>query len=107
DGRASSAVGQPASGLPVSTSVFSPLSTYIQPPATLSAVFGAPSSWSCTTVSREMPPSWGSISQVTRLSASAARSGSYPAVQPCTSLRGGSDSKPSSAHAASPIEQQP
>jgi hypothetical protein len=34
-----------ASGSPVSSSVFSPLSTIIQPgPATLAAVFGAPSS---------------------------------------------------------------
>ena len=41
---------------------------YIQPPATLSAVFGAPSSWSWTTVSFVTPPSCGSISHVTRRS---------------------------------------
>src|SRR5206468_2927720 len=47
-----------ASGSPVSSSVFSPLRTSIQPtPDTLAAVLGAPSSRSCTTVSREMPPS--------------------------------------------------
>src|SRR5438270_734222 len=45
---------------------------YIQPPATFSAVFGACSSWSCTTVSFEIPPSCSSISQVTRLGSSAA-----------------------------------
>src|SRR5205814_1716769 len=65
------------SGLPVSSSVFSPERTYIQPsPATLSAVFGAPSSRSCTSVSRHVPSSRGSISQVTRLGSSAASSGS-------------------------------
>src|SRR5256885_9227173 len=42
-------VHQPASGSPVSSSVFRPLSTRVQPgPETLAAVFGAPSSWSCT-----------------------------------------------------------
>jgi len=45
------------SGSPVSSSVFMPLRMYIQPPATFSAVFGARSSWSCTTVSFETPPS--------------------------------------------------
>ena len=45
---------QPARGLPVSSSVFRPDSTIIQPwPETDSAVMGAPSSWSCTTRSRQ------------------------------------------------------
>jgi hypothetical protein len=45
---------QPASGWPVSSSVFSPLRTIIQPvPETFEAVCGAPSSWSCVTVSSE------------------------------------------------------
>ena len=46
--------GQSARGLPVSSSVFRPDSTIIQPwPETDSAVMGAPSSWSCTTRSRQ------------------------------------------------------
>jgi hypothetical protein len=53
-----------------------PLSTIIQPvPETLSAVFGEPSSWSWVTVRRQYPPSWGSISHVTRLEGSSANSG--------------------------------
>ncbi len=51
--------------------------TNIQPgPLTLAAVFGAPSSWSWMTVSLQTPSSPGSISQVTRLGCSFARSGS-------------------------------
>ncbi len=48
----------------------------IQPPETLCAVLGAPSSRSWVTVSLQTPPCAGSISQVTRLGSSAASSGS-------------------------------
>ena len=64
-------MGQPFSGFPVSSSVFSALSTPIQPsPLTDSAVRGAPSSRSWVTVSLQTPSSSGSISQLTRLSLS-------------------------------------
>src|SRR5215471_12805144 len=87
-----------ASGSPVSSSVFSPLSTRIQPrPATLAAVFGAPSSWSWTTVSSETPSSPGSISHVTRLGSSTDSSGFHLERQPWTSLRGGSHSNTGSS----------
>src|SRR6266536_3231412 len=93
-----------ASGSPVSSSVLSPLSTLIQPtPATLAAVFGAPSSSSWTTVSSETPPSCGSISHVTRLSSSVASSGLYSERQPCTSRRGGSNSATSASPQTSPF----
>ena len=62
---------------------------YAQPPETLAAVFGAPSSRSCTTVSRHVAPSsCGSISQVTRLVSSLAISSSYIDRRPCTRRRG-------------------
>jgi hypothetical protein len=79
--------------VPVSRTVFSPLSTIIQPgPETLAAVLGAPPRRSCTTVSRQTPAAAGSISQLTRLGCSPASSGSYSERHSCTSRRGGSHS---------------
>src|SRR5262245_48465497 len=73
---AAALIDQPASGFPVSRTVFSPLRTKLQPPATLSAVFGDSSSWSCTTVRLLETPSCPSLSQLTLLKGSAAVSGS-------------------------------
>src|SRR3954449_12506893 len=97
-------LGRHGSSPPVSSSVFSPLSTLIHPtPETLAAVFGAPSSWSWTTVRSVTPSSPASISHETRLSSSCASSGLYSERQPCTSFRGGSNSNTSASPHTSPF----
>lgn len=102
-----------SSDLPVSSSVFRPLSTQLQPPpapvssispASSAASFGAPwSSW--ITVSFVMPPLASPISYVSRVKPSASISASITMRNDWTSFRGGSASmtSPSMPTSGAPV----
>src|SRR5262249_114790 len=71
-------------------------------PASAAPLLARPSRRSWTAVSRDVPPSFGSISHVTRLGSSAAISSSYRESHSCTRRRGGSYSSTASSPQLSP-----